>query len=441
MLFVSPELSLNLQPSTNQIIPYVSFRIVIGVWFFVSIISIKILVNRKIWIGAIILSGIVTRALLIPSQPVLEDDFYRYLWDGAVTANGYNPYLFSPEDALQNSGESPAELKRLAKESGDIIKNINYPHVRTIYPALSQSIFAINYLIAPWQTWTWKAILLIFDIAVLLFLFLIIKHLKLPLVLLSVYWLNPIVIHEFFNAAHMDLLAILFVTISIFLYLKNKSWMAIVCLAIATGFKIWPIVLLPLYLRPFWKNKQTLFFYLLGYLIIVFILFIPVFASKPDESLGFIRYAERWINNAAVYSTFREIINYITNLVGFKINLLPRILIVLFYLIILLFIVKKENKYPTHFLEKALIIVAVLYLISPTQFPWYYTWLVPLLVFRPKISLLLYAVLLPLYQLNYLSPVLIYIQHLPVIAIFIWEIQYNKTQNLFFTSTEKVKIR
>jgi len=432
ILLISPQLEINQQPNTEQIVPYVSFRIILGIYFFIAILNIKKLFINKIVFGIIIMTGIICRIILIPSQPVLEDDFYRYLWDGAVTANGFNPYIFSPEDAMSKSSEIPAELKLLAQESNDVIKNINHPHVRTIYPALSQGVFAISYIIAPWQSWMWKLILLVFDIALLFFLFLILKQIKLPLVLISIYWVNPIVMHEFFNAAHMDLLAILFVIISIFLYLKNKHWMAIVFLAIATGLKLWPMVLLVLFLRPFWKNKQTFIFYFLGYFIIVLILFIPVLASNLDESLGFIRYAERWINNAAVYTFFRDIIFYFMNLIGLQTRIIPRIAIILVYFIILYFISKREAGSQVQFLELALLVVAVLYLISPTQFPWYYAWIVPLLVFRPKASLLLYAALLPLYQLNYLSSALVYIQHLPVLALFIWEIKFKKTDLIFY---------
>jgi hypothetical protein len=61
--------------------------------------------------------------------------------------------------------------------------------------------------------------------------------------------------------------------------------------------------------------------------------------------------------------------------------------------------------------------------------------MVPLLVLRPKVSLLLYVVLLPLYQLKYLSPALIYAQHLPVLAVFIWELKFKKTNFLFYTKS------
>ena len=32
--------------------------------------------------------GAILRGLMLPSTPILEDDFYRYLWDGSVLASG-----------------------------------------------------------------------------------------------------------------------------------------------------------------------------------------------------------------------------------------------------------------------------------------------------------------------------------------------------------------
>ena len=41
--------------------------------------------------------------------------------------------------------------------------------------------------------------------------------------------------------------------------------------------------------------------------------------------------------------------------------------------------------------------MAALFLISPTQFPWYYTWLLPFLAVVPKFSLVLLTLQLSLY--------------------------------------------
>ncbi len=47
---------------------------------------------------------------------MLEDDYQRYLWDGAVTAAGANPYAVSPQ-AARALGPATA-LGRLAVEAG-----------------------------------------------------------------------------------------------------------------------------------------------------------------------------------------------------------------------------------------------------------------------------------------------------------------------------------
>ena len=50
-----------------------------------------------LWILAL---GIIMRFAAILAEPILEDDYHRYLCDGAVSANGLNPYLYSPQDVL-----------------------------------------------------------------------------------------------------------------------------------------------------------------------------------------------------------------------------------------------------------------------------------------------------------------------------------------------------
>jgi len=427
-LFIkSPDLLLNPKPITYEIVPYTAFRIILGLYFFIAVFNIKKIKNNNFWLGLIIAVGLVSRIILIPSQPVLEDDYYRYLWDGAVTAHGYNPYVYSPEAVMDfTNGDVPEELQKLAIESGDVIKNINHPHIRTIYPVLSQIVFAAAYFISPWEYWAWKVLLLLFDLALLLILLQTLKELKLPLLFIAFYWLNPIVIHEFYNAAHMDLLALLFVSLSLYLSIKNKTWFAIIFLAIAVGLKLWPVVLLPLLLRNLWHDKKQLLKYAGAFAGLVFILFIPVLLSNLDESLGFIKYAGKWVNNAAVYEIFTWMMQQAVSLVGMSANNLPYINrwgILIIYLIIYIFILRKTPKDNLQFFNAALLIVAVLYLISPTQFPWYYTWIVPLLTVRPKASLLIYPLLLPLYQLNYLADYIIYLEHLPIFILFVLELK------------------
>ncbi len=426
ILITAPGLALNLIPHTDQIVPYVLFRVILGLYFFIAVINIKKIPVNNLWIWMIIAVGLVSRVILIPSQPILEDDYYRYLWDGAVTAHGYNPYVYSPQDAMDYSNnEIPTELHKLSKDSEEIIKNVNHPHIRTIYPILSQAVFAAAYFIDDWEYWSWKVLLLILDIILLYFLIAVLKYLKLPLIFVAFYWLNPVVIHEIFNGAHMDLLALLPVVLSLYFVAKNKLWYSLIALSVAVGFKLWPIVLLPLLLRntiPDWKQIAK---YSIAFGLMVLVLFLPVLLSNIDNSLGFIIYAGKWVNNAAVYSIFKWIVHnviYFFSLDVSCISCITRWGIVILYLFIITFVLKNKSEFNRQLFSKALVIVAVLYILSPTQFPWYYSWIVPLLVFRPMVSLLLYPVLLPLYQVKFLSDIIIYIEHLPIILLFILEL-------------------
>ena len=434
ILVESQELAKINNPSTDQVVTLVCFKIILGVYFFIAAFNIKKIFNKKVWLPLIVLTGLISRVVLIPSTPVLEDDFYRYLWDGAVTANGINPFEYSPLDIENDSLQIPGKLIQLKVEAGSVYKNINHRHIRTIYPMLAQFTFAAAYLISRWQVWAWKLILLLFDLILLFILFRLLKYLKLPLIFISFYWLNPIVLHEFYSAAHMDLLALPFAALSLFFFIKKKQILAVILLAAATGFKVWPLVLLPFYIWEIWADKKLVVKNLLLYFGIIIILFLPVLISGIDKSLGFVRYAEAWVNNAAFYNLFSDLINWIVSILGLSFSydyLLPRFGIGIIYLIILYFILRKKSENHFTFFEKALLIVSFLFLFSPAQFPWYYTWIVPFLVIRPKAALLLYPVLLPLYNLNYISDYFIYLQHLPVIIFFIWELKTQRTKKYF----------
>ena len=103
---------------------------------------------------------------------------------------------------------------------------------------------------------------------------------------------------------------------------------------------------------------------------------------------------------------------------------------------VLLLLIKKPASDNLNLVYKMLIIIAVSFLVSPTQFPWYVTWMILPLVFSLKISLLMYAFLIPLYHLNPLGGYFIYIQHIPVILLFLYEIKKGYRFGIFNMSEE-----
>ena len=90
--------------------------------------------NRKI-LFLIVAFGMIFRLTLIPTSYTTSDDVHRYLWEGKVIANGFNPYTASPNDS---------SLAHLRDEN---YEKVTFKHIPAIYPPLSQAVFALNYFI------------------------------------------------------------------------------------------------------------------------------------------------------------------------------------------------------------------------------------------------------------------------------------------------------
>ena len=80
--------------------------------------------------------AVVLRLLTLPMAPTLSDDAYRYLWDGGLTVAGISPYAYRADAAeLADVREDEAMAAWYAK--------MNSPGYYTVYPPVSQAVFAI----------------------------------------------------------------------------------------------------------------------------------------------------------------------------------------------------------------------------------------------------------------------------------------------------------
>ncbi|MCW8850465.1 MAG: hypothetical protein OQJ81_10845 [Melioribacteraceae bacterium] len=440
IFFISSVYTYAAGPTTENVVFFSLTRIFLGViyTFIVFLVLKKRLSGKKVLLF-IFSTGLIARIILVPSEPILEDDFNRYLWDGAVTANGYNTFKYSPSLFFQTDSTEnikPQKLVDLAKESGNIINLINYPHIRTIYPPVAQAAFAIAYFIKPWSTTIWKGLLLLFDLIVFYLLIQILKKLKYSPILIIIYWWNPILLHEIFNAGHMDLVMYPLLVGSILFYLNEKYILSILLVTLAVGVKIWPIILLPLIIKKVWNNKKLLLIALSVSALIILIILYPIIISKLDNSLGFVTYSKNWTNNESVFQLLNILVKQIIELfnISYHCSLCVArwITIIFFGGLIIFFILKMDdNKYK--FTAITFLLISVMYFISPTQFPWYYTWVLPFLVLNPRLSFVAYSIFLPLYQLKYSWPFLVWIEHLPVLACFIWELYSTRARRILKT--------
>lgn len=357
-----------------------------------------------IWI---LLAGILMRVVFFGSQPILEDDYNRYLWDGAVTAHGLNPYAHSP-DAAALGQTGVAELDRLAAEAGPIHERINYPKLRTVYPPVAEAAFALAHWLKPWSLDAWRAVLLAGDLAILGLVALLLQATGRPLIWAALYWWNPLLVKELHNSAHMDILVVVPVLAALYLAIRHRTVLSAGAVALGIGAKLWPVILLPTLLRP-WLHRPAVWMPAVAVAGLgAAALLAPVALSKLDGSSGFVAYGSRWQANDALFRALEWLCLKANGLFGMA-EAAGKLTARGVAFAALMGIVAYVNKRPVEGAEdmcwRVFVTVAALYLLSPTQFPWYYVWLAPLLPLFPLPALLLLTMTLPLYYAYfYLSP-------------------------------------
>ena len=430
MALMSPDLAKEVDPAQAPYLEFIALYVASGVLFLVAFwIVYK---DRKGWsIAAIIAPGLIMRLFMVTSTPIIEDDFYRYLWDGVVTASGINPYRYAPLDVMEARGNYPEQLGVLAQEAGSIMEGINHPQIRAVYPPVAQAVLAGVHMVAPWSVVALRVAMLAFDAAAAFIVFLLLRRFALPKSFLLIYWWNPIIVKELINACHMDAIVLPMVAGALLLTLHQRHLWAVLLLTVAGGVKIWPVIFVPLVLRPLLtgpkKDLKTVFTGLIIGLGLAGLFFYPVYTGKLGGSSGFTKYTLLWQNNDGL---FRLTLLFVAELASkfdkslYAATQYTRLVIGGIYLIWLALLCVFPARDRGHMLTKWLLAVAAVFLLSPTQFPWYFSWLVPLLAVRPSAALLVYVVTLPLYYLQYYLPsigaeetflgVVVWVEHVPV---------------------------
>ncbi len=375
--------------------------------------------------------GLLMRLVLLGSEPMLEIDFYRYLWDGGVLASGQNPYAFAPAEVL--AGVAPAELQALAGKSGGIVAQIGHGDLRTIYPPLAQAAFALAHKISPWDLSAWRFVILVSECVTLGLLIALLRAMKLSPLWAALYWWNPLALKELTNSAHMDALLLPFLLGTLLLLLKQRVVPAAGVLALSTGVKLWPLLLLPLVLRPALNDRRRLLGALALFGGLALVLVLPLLTAGLERNAGLVAFATTWERNTAIFMSLSWLIDQ--GLMAFHLTALDagriaRVLVGVALAGIALAMAWEPAVGPRDLCRRFAILIAALFLLSPAQYPWYYTWLLPFLAVMPSPALLLLTPLLPLYYLRFELEALgmaeafdhyvVWLIYLPVILMLLW---------------------
>ncbi|MGD9259406.1 MAG: hypothetical protein PVG44_03115 [Desulfobacterales bacterium] len=329
----------------------------------------------------ILFAGTLFRVCLAPTEPsVLSKDMYRYIWDGRVQQSGINPYLFPP---------AAQELKNL--QDNRIYPNINRKNHPTIYPAGAQLFFRLVFAIVGDSVYGYKGFQVVIDILSMLLLVALLKVWGFGPARVIVYAWNPLVIFEIAYSGHLEGVVVFLMVAAFYLTSINKKIPGYILLAICSGIKLYPALLLPAMIRRKDRIKGILTF------IITFsALYLP-FVSAGNRIAGFL---STYLNNP--YESFNwGLKNLIMRLFpGLDYSLLSHLFILALMAVGLVIFIKE--KHGVQMIRYAYILVGFLIVLMPASLhPWYVILIIPFLTFFPSLAWLIFSATVTLSYLKY----------------------------------------
>ncbi len=298
-----------------------------------------------------------------------DSDVWRYLWDGHVLDKEINPYVYAPNDPyLDNLTELATDVHY---QWDDIRDNVNYPHVPTIYPPLSQWFFGLSYQIAPGSVAIIKLLLILCECIGIFFLILTLRKLHLSPYLILLYAWNPLIIKTIAGSAHMDALLVCFFGILSYGVVSKKKWIIITSWAAAILIKLIPILLLPfLFKRIKWYGITLA-------IAIVIAGYLPFSDAGMKLFTGLSTFSEEWQFNAGPFQVVDYLIALFLQTDTFTVASITTKLLTMGVIGILFF---KDDASPTYFFKAATLTFGIFLVLSPTVMPWYISWILPFAV-------------------------------------------------------------
>ncbi len=375
------------------------------------------------------------RLILLFSIPNLSNDFYRFIWDGRMIWEGFNPYLSLPEVWVSTQPNIIANAEELYKGMGSM-NGSNY----TCYPPINQLGFLIPAMLFSkhilGSTIVMRIILILADLGTLFYGQKLLDRLNVSRSNIYLYILNPFIILELTGNLHFEGLMIFFLLGSVY-YITVRYWKcSAMFLALSICVKAIPLLFLPLFFRQL-SFKQFIYFgcITMGTIIMLFTPFVS--SELIDNFMQSINlYFQNFEFNASIYYVIREIgyqnVGY--NIIQTVGKITP-IVIILFVGILTLL---KQNKNVKFFLHSLLFSISFYYFLSTTIHPWYIALPLIISVFTSHFKYpLVWSFMMILSYSAYITPEyhenlwLVAVEYIVVYGVIIWDFKTLNKKDLF----------
>jgi len=221
--------------------------------------------RKRGWVFAFLLLAACPRLFALNLTP--SDDVPRYIWEGRILLEGYNPFTIPPEDP------------RLAPFRDEVYPLINHKDMPAIYPPVAQYVFMLLSALTH-RVEDYRLFLLIVECVAIGLMFRWVKTLGLPRERVMIYAFNPLVLVGIAGHGHMDSLQILFLVWALVCHASRRAGAAMALVTLAGLVKF-----LAFFALPFLVNKRTLK-YLPLCLGIVLVSYAPFFFLEGAFSFG-----------------------------------------------------------------------------------------------------------------------------------------------------------
>jgi hypothetical protein len=383
----------------------------------------------------ILTAAVFIRLALLFSSPQLSDDYYRFAWDGRISANGGNPYLHLPSE-LTSSQQQQFDLNK------ELFQNLNSPDYYTVYPPLNQLMFAGAALLAngdvELEILFLRLIIVLFEVVTILLMMHLLSFFQKSRKLAAIYALNPLVIVELTGNLHFEGVELAFLLGALLLCFKRNFLAAGLLFGAAVSIKLLPLMFLPFLLG---EMKVGAFFKLAFSAFLSFaILFVPFYSTELFVNLWssidlYFRYFEF---NASFYFLIREIGEWFT---GYNIIRTAGPVIAGSVTVVLLIFAFQKKWLRGRLLDKLLFALLLYYLLASIVHPWYVVLLVAISVFtRWHFPLWWSGTVLLSYAFYHndsfqISPLMLWLEYGVLIFALLWE---GIAQKKFSTFPQKV---
>lgn len=386
-------------------------------------------------------AGLFFRALLIFSWPNLSQDVYRFLWDGALFAQGVSPYLYTPNTIIHQQ-----ELLGIhIPYAGELVSTMGSLSAGNFsnYPPLKQVIFALPHwlgipgIIA--QIWVLRLVIILADVGVFFLGRRLLKYRSLNPKLINWYFLNPLIILELSGNCHFEGLLAVSILASLMWLIQKKHLRSGIGIGIGIGLKLIPLILVPVigaFITRQCKKSQTIRpigLFVTGIIGTLALIFLPLL--NTETLAHFTTTTGLWFTkfefNASIY--------YVLRWIGFQwkgYNLIAQIgpALSLITLIGILYLSYRVWTERSNIYQAMMGSVLIYLLLATTVHPWYWTTVLILSILTKSRIGVLGSILIFLSYSAYRneivqeSPLWLSLEYLILYAYLFWELKNSKIQ-------------